>query len=143
MAVLLQASTEDQYQEEFFEICARLFEKQNYFKGSIIWKQDEIANELLILESGELILLIDTEDDKHQVIETVLPGTMVGELEFFSQKSRLFTLKSEQNSVVWTLSQTQFERKFQENPKAMRQFISLALSYDITRFCINIRKITL
>lgn len=75
-------------------------------------------------------------DDENEpiIIETILPGTMIGELEFFSQKPRLFSLVCEKDSIVWSLSVAVFDKAFGENPNAMRHFMALALSFDITRF---------
>ena len=89
----------------------------------------------MILEDGELVLSMTDNENEQLIIETILHGTMVGELEFFSQKPRLFSLICEKDSVIWSLSIVAFNKAFQENPIAMRHFISLALSFDMTRFC--------
>jgi SulP family sulfate permease len=132
--MLLQGSADVQYADALFEFWASLFEKKTFLKGSAIWSNDDAADYLLILECGELVIKMTDDEKEPIVIETILPGTMVGELEFFSHKPRLFTLLCENDSVVWSLSIDNFDEAFQKNPNAMRHFMVLALSFDITRF---------
>ncbi len=111
-----------------------MFEKRTFLKGAVLWNTDDAANYLIILESGELLIKMTDDGNEPIIIETILPGTMVGELEFFSQKPRLFSLVCENDSMVWLLSLDTFDKAFLKNPKAMRHFMALALSFDITRF---------
>jgi CRP-like cAMP-binding protein len=123
VSLLLQGSAEGQFAGVLFEICSSLFEKRTFLKGTVIWKPDDPSNEIMILEDGELVLSMTDNENEQLIIETILHGTMVGELEFFSQKPRLFFLICEKDSVIWSLSIVAFNKAFQENPIAMRHFI--------------------
>ena len=72
--------------------------------------------------------------DSQVTIETILRGTMVGELGLFTNRPRSCTLVCHQECILWRLSSSKFHKSSLEHPLIMIQFVRLALSFDVTRF---------
>jgi hypothetical protein len=62
--------------QPLFDFLGDLFQKRTFFKGRIVWEPEQDATDILIIETGELLLSLKENDQVH-VIETLLPGTMV------------------------------------------------------------------
>jgi SulP family sulfate permease len=77
-----------------------------------------------------------TEDsERHQVIatESILPGTIVGELGLFTETPRTKTLTVEQDTVLWKMSKTNFNRMLDQEPTISNRFIRMALNFSAER----------
>ena len=111
----------------------------NISSGDILYTVGEKAQALYVVEEGELQLLI-TKKGINKVVESLIPGTMVGELELFSGHPRICTLVAYSDSVVWMLSKKSFEQLSKENPALALQFVTkVAISFDAVRFynCVH------
>ncbi|RUS21595.1 sulfate transporter family protein [Endogone sp. FLAS-F59071] len=69
-------------------------------------------------------------------IESILPGTLVGELGLFTGKSRSSTVTSEKSSVLWRLDREVFEKMGKEEPLVALKFTRLALNFSAERLGI-------
>ncbi|KAI9106194.1 sulfate transporter family-domain-containing protein [Phlyctochytrium arcticum] len=140
VAILLQAFAETtDLDDEMLEFFGNRFERTEAAKDTVLWLSGEEARELYVVEEGELVLLIHEQDHTTQsrikVVETLLPGTMVGELEMFSDRPRACRLIAQTDSVIWRLSKTSFDQMALENPGLMLKFVTkIALSFDAVRF---------
>ncbi|KND02916.1 uncharacterized protein SPPG_01997 [Spizellomyces punctatus DAOM BR117] len=139
VAILLQAFSENaEYDAELLHFCEGRFQRVTVAKGTILWFPGEEAKDLYVIEEGELALLIvehHRSGQQMKVVETLLPGTMVGELEMFTSRPRTCRLVANDDSVLWRLSKETFERMSEENPQLMLKFVTkIALSFDAVRF---------
>ncbi|KAJ3279289.1 hypothetical protein HK104_001585 [Borealophlyctis nickersoniae] len=135
VSILMQAFSEmTEYADELTDFCEDRFERVEVSKGTVLWVPGDEAKELYVLEEGELVLLIPDRKEL-KVVETLLPGTMVGELEMFSDRPRSCRLVANDDSVVWRLSKESFDAMADENPKLMLKFVTkVAVSFDAVRF---------
>jgi CRP-like cAMP-binding protein len=69
----------------------------------VLWNVGDVANELYIVESGELELSVK-DKTRYHVIETLLHATMVGELEVFSNQARACKLVATTDSILWKMT---------------------------------------
>lgn len=74
MQAFTEVSTE--YANELSDFCSDRFERVRVPKGTVLWMPQDDSTELLVVEEGELVMLIPDQKEM-KVVETLLPGTMV------------------------------------------------------------------
>ncbi|KAJ1652535.1 hypothetical protein IWQ61_007151 [Dispira simplex] len=115
--------------EDMLYTVSRCFIRHPLPAGAALWHAGTPAEGLYVVESGLLRLLVEI-DGNVKSMESILPGTMVGELSFFTRRTRLDTVVAEVDSVLWKLPLDAFETWSQENPKLALDFTRLALCYS-------------
>ncbi|KAI9008395.1 sulfate transporter family-domain-containing protein [Gaertneriomyces semiglobifer] len=137
VAILLQAfSDTGDCDDELLRFFEGRFQRVAVKSGTVLWLPGEDANELYIVEKGELVMGI-TESDagRIKVVETLLPGTMVGELEMFCGRPRACRLIASDDSLLWSLTKEAFNAMSVENPQLVLKFVTkVALSFDAVRY---------
>lgn len=100
--------------------------------GTILFNAGDPAEALYIIQEGELGLKLSNNS---QIVETMLPGTLVGGLELFANRSRACSLVALSDGVVWKL-----ERKTYLELAALHSFLMLnfitkvAIPFDSVRY---------
>jgi SulP family sulfate permease len=132
---LIQAiSDADQVSDELLQVFGPEFEKLEFKKNEIVYLSGTDPMGLYIVENGELGLSI-TDLHGSKIVETLLPGTMVGELELFAEKPRICTLISLSNTTVWCLSKTSYKKLSKSHPHLMLEFVTkISVPFDAVRF---------
>ncbi|KAI8823013.1 sulfate transporter family-domain-containing protein [Fimicolochytrium jonesii] len=138
VAALLQASSEPQdFDAELLRFVESRFERVEAVKHTVFWIPGEESRDIYLVQQGELVLSIpdnESRTDKLKVVETLLPGAMVGELELFSNRPHTCRLVAATDVVVWRLTKQACDEMTAENPKLMIKFITQhALGFDATR----------
>jgi len=97
--------------EDFWFKIAPFFKREVIPAGTVLWNQGDESKELYLLESGILRAVYDLE---HGVlIETIVAGTVCGELPFLSETKRSAKVSAEQDCVAWKLDREGW-KKIQE-----------------------------
>ncbi|KAJ3274519.1 hypothetical protein HDV01_002647 [Terramyces sp. JEL0728] len=120
----------DSIDDEILEVFGAEFVKMEFKENQIVYKKRTAAHSLYILESGELALLSDSDT----IVETVLPGCMIGDMELISNRPRICTLKCTSPAVAWALSRESFTKLTRSHPYLAVQFIRLiAMPFNSAR----------
>jgi CRP-like cAMP-binding protein len=85
-----------------FRRLASFFTRVEIGRG-VVWNIGDSADELYIVESGQLELSVK-DKDRYHVIETSLYATMIGELEVFSNQTRACKLVATTDSILWKMT---------------------------------------
>ncbi|KAI8911753.1 sulfate transporter family-domain-containing protein [Gorgonomyces haynaldii] len=110
------------------------FECLTVEEGDVIYKMEDEADALYIVEQGQLGLKLSPERGS-KIVETLLPGTMVGSLEMFGNRPRACYLVSLTESVVWRLSKETFENIGKTHPELTLSFVTrIAVPFDTVRY---------
>ncbi|RCI01777.1 hypothetical protein CU098_010414, partial [Rhizopus stolonifer] len=118
---------------EFFHKLSRYFERDTVEKGRMIYREGDPCDYLLILEQGSLHSTMTLLKDS-VTVETILPGTVVGEMGMFvSSPSRTRSLVAENDSVYWKLTKESFAHMLKQDPQIANQFILLTLYFSSER----------
>ncbi|KAI9260602.1 sulfate transporter family-domain-containing protein [Phascolomyces articulosus] len=145
MVQALSELTFDEIPVEFYHKLAGYFKKETYSRGQCLWKEGDRAECLIVLEQGSLRSLMSTANssispgsnsskDYNVVVESILPGTVVGELGLFTGgPHRTRSLIAEQDSVLWKLTQESFAKMRKDDPQIANQFIMLSLHFSSDR----------
>ncbi|KAA1470874.1 hypothetical protein DENSPDRAFT_775282 [Dentipellis sp. KUC8613] len=104
--------------------------------GLVLWKQGDAPDGLYIVESGVLRASYRFTDHAPPIEESMVPGTIAGELSALSGLPRNATVVVERPAVLWKLSIESMRRLEREKPDLARMFMALVVKaakvdYDI------------
>lgn len=103
--------------------------------GQIIFQRDDAADALYLIESGCLRATYEYEDHCELIQETMVAGTVAGELTMLSASKRNATLVAERDSKLWKLDQQGLEKMEKERPEIARRFIKIVLKGQYNLLC--------
>lgn len=93
----------------------------------MLWNQNDPPDGLYIVESGILRASYRFADHTPSIDESMVPGTLAGEMSALSNLARNATVIVEQDATVWKLSTENLARLELEQPKLARTFLGLIL----------------
>ncbi|KAI0065142.1 hypothetical protein BV25DRAFT_1799226 [Artomyces pyxidatus] len=105
-------------------------------EGLILWRQGDPSDGLYVIESGVLRATYQFTDHTPAIEESMVAGTLAGELSALSGLERNATVAVERQAVVWKLSAQNLRKMQDEQPELARTFTALVLKaakidYDI------------
>ncbi|KAL6800255.1 sulfate transporter family domain-containing protein [Trichoderma sp. SZMC 28012] len=117
--------------EDFWFQATPYFERKEYPAGTVLFKRGEPADGFYLLERG----IIRAEYDLPQgwFCESIVAGTTLGELPFFSEMSRTATAQVERDCTVWMMGQESWKRLQQKDPEIAREFLKISLKLTSER----------
>jgi SulP family sulfate permease len=118
--------TRDNAHDFFFQVLP-YFTPELVSSGETLWSQGEEAQGLYLIESGCLRATYQYEDHTELLQETMVAGTVAGELTALSGTRRNATVVVERDARLWKLSVESLERLQTEKPAVAREFVKLIL----------------
>ncbi|WWC70385.1 uncharacterized protein I206_104335 [Kwoniella pini CBS 10737] len=112
---------------KFLESLMPYFARKEIVSGDILWKQDEVADGLYLIESGCLRANYAYDDHTKSVHETMVAGTIAGELSTLSGIRRNCTVIAERDSILWKMTSDDLETLEEEEGEVARRFIKIVL----------------
>ncbi|KAJ7912514.1 sulfate transporter family-domain-containing protein [Mycena leptocephala] len=112
---------------EQFRPMLSYFQRMSVPEGLILWRQDDPADGLYIIESGVLRASYKFSDHSESIEESMVPGTLAGELSALSNLPRNASVVVERAAVLWKLSVHNLRRLEDQEPILARQFMQLVL----------------
>ncbi|CAH1758882.1 7364_t:CDS:10 [Entrophospora sp. SA101] len=119
--------------EEFFNLLVPYFTKEEIQKDSQLWSKGDNPHCIYVVEQGELGTWIPAENNKKNVIERILPFTMVGELGFFTDNQRPTNLVTNTLCVLWKMDQASYLSMMKCNPVLGAIFMKLVIKLSVER----------
>ena len=95
--------------------------------GTTLWTQGDQANALYLIESGSLRATYSYDDHTNPVQETMVAGTIAGDLSLLSDTARNATVVVERDAVLWKLDRAALAALERELPEVARRFIQVVL----------------
>lgn len=123
--------------ETFYGQLAPYFQQLAVPEGHVLFNQDDEPDALYLIEHGVLRASYRfSTHDQLPIEESMVSGTLAGELSALSGMPRNATVIAERQSVLWKLSTTELERLERERPQTAKTFIKLILKaakmdYDV------------
>ncbi|KAG5643844.1 hypothetical protein DXG03_009575 [Asterophora parasitica] len=96
-------------------------------EGEVLWNQNDSPDGLYIVEAGVLRASYKFADHLKCVEESMVPGTVAGELSALSSLPRNATVFVERAATLWRLSNDNLTRMELEEPALARTFLRLIL----------------
>ncbi|KAG8798649.1 hypothetical protein FRC16_006812 [Serendipita sp. 398] len=119
----------------FFLPILRYFTRVQVREGIELWRRGDKSDGLYVVESGVLRAIYDW-DHADIVTESMVPGTLAGELSSLANMPRNATVVVEKASVLWKLTRASWAQFKEEQPGLAHHFVELVLKvakndYDV------------
>lgn len=95
--------------------------------GHVLWTQNDPSDGLYVIESGVLRASYEFANPAQHFEESMVAGTLAGELSALSDSNRNATVVVEHPAVLWKLSTENIRRLQLNEPELARTFIQLVL----------------
>lgn len=109
------------------EKLASYFERIVVPEGDVVWKQGEPADGLYIVGTGVLRATYRFAPHTPVIEESMVPGTLAGELSGLAGLPRNATVVAERPAVLWRLSADSLRQLERDQPDLARDFTALVL----------------
>jgi SulP family sulfate permease len=116
-----------EFDAEQFKPLVNYLERQTLPEGHVLFKQGDDSDALYIIESGVLRALYRFAKHSPITEESMVPGTLAGELTGLSGLERNATVLVERDAVVWKLSREKLKVLEREQPELARVFTRLVM----------------
>jgi hypothetical protein len=113
---------------------ASIATEQHYLDSEVIFEQDEPGDEMYVIVSGEVRVLVKNDDDNKKEVARRRVGETVGEMSVISGSLRSATLTAAGDVHLLCLDQKSFEGLLRERPE-----VSLAV---MRMLCDRLRQVT-
>ena len=112
---------------DLFRPIDSYFERLSVPTGHVLWNQYDLSDGLYVIESGVLRASYEFANPAQHFEESMVAGTLAGELTALSDSTRNATVIVEQAAVLWRLSIENIRRLQMDEPELARTFIQLVL----------------
>jgi len=103
------------------------FERVTVPAGHVLWKQGEAADGLYVIGAGVLRATYHFAPHTPVIEESMVPGTLAGELSGLAGLARNATVVVERSAVLWRLGADALRRLEAQRPELARSFTALVL----------------
>jgi SulP family sulfate permease len=110
-----------------FKQIAPYFERFTFPDGFVLWENNDAPDGLYIIESGILRASYKFAEHSPVIEESMVSGTLAGELSALSGMPRNARVVVEQQAVLWKLSLENIRRLEAEQPHLAQIFVQLVL----------------
>lgn len=117
--------------EDFWFGATSYFQRREYAAGTVLFRRGEAAQGFYLVEKG--ILRAEYDLPQGWLCESIVSGTTLGELPFFSQTERTATAQVERDCVVWLMDQEGWARLQREEPDVARELLTVSLKLTSER----------
>jgi len=114
-------------EDSFFGTLVPYFKEVRLEAGTILWTQEERADGLYLIQSGSLRATYSFENHLRMMQETMVAGTIAGDLSTLSDTSRNATAVVDRDCILWKLDKEGLARLEQDNADVARRFIKIVL----------------
>ncbi|KAF9240839.1 sulfate transporter family-domain-containing protein [Melanogaster broomeanus] len=106
---------------------APYFEQVSYSAGFVLWETNDLPDGLYIIQSGVLRASYKFAEHSPVIEESMVSGTLAGEMSALSGLPRNATVVVERDAVLWKLSADSMRRLEEEHPHLAQRFVRLVL----------------
>lgn len=121
------ASYPDAPPPSFYASLAPFFTRRHVSTNEVLWKQGEPADALYIIEAGSLRATYAYHDDREWIQETMVAGTVAGDLSMLSQTQRNATVVVERPGTLWYLDREGLKGMYEQDAQKAKEFVRVVL----------------
>jgi SulP family sulfate permease len=110
-----------------FQPLPSYFERLSVPEGTILWKQGDMPDGMYIIQAGVLRATYQFAEHTKSIEESMVPGTLAGELSCISVMPRNATAVVERQAVLWKLTLENLKKMETEHPSLARIFLTMVL----------------
>ncbi len=112
---------------EFFRDLAPFYVERVISSGTTLWRQKDRPDGLYLIVSGSLRATYSYDDHRELVQETMVAGTIAGDLSTLSDTARNATVVAERDCILWKMDKEGLERLEKEKPGVAQRYIRIVL----------------
>ncbi|KAJ2551786.1 hypothetical protein EV175_003563 [Coemansia sp. RSA 1933] len=116
--------------DDTLSFIAPHFKHKQLSLGQYLWYSNTPPLGMYLVESGTLRVYVDNGSGTFEAVESILPGTIMGELPLATNKEHSTAVVADSNVFLWELSKKTFDELCKRNPAQMLAFIRLSLAYS-------------
>jgi len=103
------------------------FDREEYVKNDLIWRQNDESDCVKILILGQLIAELENEAGTTEIIPS---GCSIGELGLVNGDPRMSTVKClSKEAIIYSMSRTSFEKMISSKPRLARYIDLICVKY--------------
>ncbi len=111
----------------------QFLEKQKIPESTVLFQQNDTSDALYFLESGQISTFLTSDTVLNLRLQTLGPGTVVGEIEFFTRSPHQQTAIADQSTTLYRLSIDRWQTMVQTAPETAAAFQSFLLTHMAER----------
>jgi hypothetical protein len=119
------------------ESMAKSLDSERYKAGKIVFKENDPADKLYIIVSGNVEISTKSSHGKKLRINILADGSWFGEIALIKDSSRTATVKPLTDCLLLTLERRKFEALLKKSPKLRENFVQVVKKYDEKMALIN------
>ncbi|KAJ2162750.1 hypothetical protein GGF46_000475 [Coemansia sp. RSA 552] len=105
------------------------FSRKQLHASQTLWSAGSASEGMYLIESGTLRVFVETGDGDSEAVESILPGTSLGELALITNRDHTTTVVTDGSVVLWELPSKTFANLSAREPAKTLAFVRLALMY--------------
>ncbi|PSN13011.1 hypothetical protein C7293_17765 [filamentous cyanobacterium CCT1] len=117
-------------------------EKISVSAGQVLFRPGDTPDYLYLIESGQVTLLLELEGAPSRRIQTLGPGRLFGELDFYLKSLYRSSAKADQPSQIYRLSRIAAEQMRQNSPEVAATFQELIIRLLSDRLACSYQEVT-
>ena len=92
-------------------------QREQLAEGTVLIRRNDASADVFVLESGRLVVQVDTADGSTMRLRTIRPGVVVGEVAMYSGAPRTADVVAETPAVILRLAGSELERLERSEPE--------------------------
>jgi CRP-like cAMP-binding protein len=112
---------------------AAVLKETKYPAGKEIFRQGSTADAFYVIDSGEVSITKKLGPGREKILAVLGPGSVFGEMAFFSDSPRTADAVSNSETTLWKLERADFVKFIMEEPKAGIRVLSGLLEVSMDR----------
>ncbi len=96
---------------------------RSYLAGEDICLEGEKGTALYVIDSGEVDIIVNADDNQEIIIDTIGPGSYFGEMAFLGGTTRMATIRARQDCRLLEIDQDDFMAVASGNPDLLRRLM--------------------
>jgi SulP family sulfate permease len=118
--------------QQFLKTLTPYFSPYPISPNQTIFKQNDIPDGLYLIERGSLRATYAYDDRRELIQETMVAGTIAGDLSTLSETPRNCTVVSEGEGMLWKMDGEGLKRLEREDAEVARVFIRVVLKGELS-----------
>lgn len=120
-------------EDSLLTVLSGQLKESRFSAGAEIFRQSERAEAFFIVDSGEVTITKRLAEDQEKVLAVLGPGSVFGEMAFFSDSPRTANAVCRQDCVLWKIERQAFMQFVHEQPQAGLRILSGLLQVSMDR----------
>ena len=133
LALLKSAFVFGGLEDSLLERISGMLKEAKFAGGAGIFSQGKAADSFFIIETGEVLITKILGPGRGKTLALLGPGSVFGEMAFFSDSPRTADAVSKTDTVLWKIERADFMKFTSEEPKAGLRVLSGLLHVAMDR----------